>query len=81
MGFIGPRTYKNLDLSQAIAICIMSVIEKADPLRAEARLQIKFCSEGLVQAAVRGDHGVYDVRWTSMTGFECSCPADRIPVN
>ena len=64
VGFIVPWTYKKLDSSQAIAICIMSVVEKADRLRSDARLQIKLCSDGLVQAAVRGDHGVYEVSWT-----------------
>ena len=54
---------------------IVTVAEKADRLRSEARLQIKYCTEGLIQAAVRGDSGVHDVRWTSMQGWSCSCPA------
>lgn len=53
----------------------MSVAEKADRLRSEARVQIKWATDQLVQAAVRGDSGVYDVRWTRLQGWDCSCPA------
>ena len=54
---------------------MVTVEEKADRLRAEARVQVKFCTEGVVSAAVRGDHGVYDVQWSRLQGWTCSCPA------
>jgi len=52
-----------------------TVVEKADRLRSEARVQIKWATDQLVQAAVRGDSGVWDCRWTRLQGWSCSCPA------
>jgi uncharacterized Zn finger protein len=53
----------------------MTVLEKANRIRSGAALQIKWATDQLVQARVRGDHGVYDVRWTRLQGWGCSCPA------
>ena len=46
---------------------------KADRLE----VQIKFCTEHVVSAAVRGDTGVHDVRSTRNEGWRCSCPCHR----
>ena len=53
----------------------MSINDKATTLLAEKRVQVMFASDGLVQAKVRGDHGVYDVRWTRNQGWDCTCAA------
>ncbi|HEV3257291.1 MAG TPA: hypothetical protein VG013_10460 [Gemmataceae bacterium] len=55
----------------------MTIIDKAAMLRAESRLQILFATDQLVQARVRGDHGVYDIRWTRLQGWHCTCAAYR----
>lgn len=53
----------------------MTVGDKARRLRHDARLQILFATDQVIWARVRGDHGVYDVRWDRMDGWHCSCPA------
>lgn len=55
----------------------MTVAEKAARLRSEAKVQIKWATDQLVVAAVRGDSGVWDIRWTSLQGWHCTCPAYR----
>ena len=54
----------------------MSVIElKANRLLGNRAVQIKFCTEGVISAAVRGDSGIHEIRWTRNQGWDCSCPA------
>jgi hypothetical protein len=48
---------------------------KATRLLAERRVQVKFCTDGIVAASVLGDHGIYDIRWNRLTGWSCSCPS------
>lgn len=55
----------------------MSVADKARVLRQDGRIQILFGTDQLVQGRVRGDHGVYDVRWTRLQGWSCSCVNPR----
>ncbi len=46
---------------------------KARRLLAEGRVRIKWASDQLTVAAVRGDSSIYDVRWTRLQGWSCSC--------
>jgi hypothetical protein len=53
----------------------MTVAEKANRLRADAQMQVVWATDQLIQAKVRGDHGIYDVRWDRLQGWSCSCLA------
>jgi uncharacterized Zn finger protein len=48
---------------------------KAARYLAEARLTVEQVNKDLVRATCRGSGAVYDVGWTSMFGWSCSCPA------
>jgi hypothetical protein len=50
-----------------------TVEAKAVRLLADHRVQIRFASEHIVSAAVRGDSSVYDVRWSRNQGWSCTC--------
>jgi len=52
-----------------------TIVDKATRLRCDGRLQVLFATDQLVQARVRGDHGVYDTRWSRLQGWSCTCPA------
>jgi hypothetical protein len=47
---------------------------KVDRLLTNNSVQVKFCSEGVISAAVRGDSGIWDIRWSRDQGWECTCP-------
>jgi uncharacterized Zn finger protein len=52
--------------------------EKPGRLLTTGAVQIMFCTEGVVTARVRGDSGpIYDVRWSRMAGWDCTCAAYR----
>jgi uncharacterized Zn finger protein len=52
------------------------VVAKSKRLLVGGQVQVKFASELGVTAAVRGDSGVYDVRWDRNGGrWACSCAA------
>jgi uncharacterized Zn finger protein len=51
----------------------MTAAEKAQTLLAQGRVQVKFCTDTLIQAAVRGDSSIYDVRWQRTQGWSCTC--------
>ena len=53
----------------------MSINDTATRLLAEKHVQVKFATDGLISAAVRGDHGIYDVQWTRLQGWACTCQA------
>lgn len=50
-----------------------TVETKVTRLLAERQVQIRFCSDGVISATVRGDSGIYDVRWTRNQGWTCPC--------
>ena len=52
----------------------MTISEKATALLAGHRVQVIGAGERAIWARVRGDHGVYDVRWSRVEGWHCSCP-------
>ncbi len=52
-----------------------TALDKASRLLANKSVQVKFATEHVVSAAVRGDSGVWDCRWTRDQGWECTCPA------
>jgi hypothetical protein len=41
----------------------------------EGRLIVEQVDANLVRATCRGSGAVYDVGWTAMFGWSCSCPA------
>jgi hypothetical protein len=47
--------------------------EKPGRLLATGCVQILFCTEGVISARVRGDSGLYDVRWSRLEGWHCTC--------
>ena len=47
---------------------------KASRLLADHAVQVRWATDRTVVAAVRGDSGVHDVRWSSLDGWSCSCP-------
>jgi len=53
----------------------MTIAAKAALLRQEARLQILFATDQVISARVRGDSGIYDVRWDRLEGWHCTCAA------
>jgi uncharacterized Zn finger protein len=55
----------------------MTAIEKARTLLAEGRCQVMFATDQIVLARVEGDHDRYEVRWSSLRGWSCSCPEQR----
>jgi hypothetical protein len=52
-----------------------TVEAKAHRLLATDSVQIKFATDHIVSAAVRGDSGIYDIRWSRDQGWDCTCPA------
>jgi hypothetical protein len=52
-----------------------NVTAKAHRLLATDSVQIKFATDHIVSAAVRGDSGIYDIRWSRDQGWDCTCPA------
>jgi hypothetical protein len=48
---------------------------KAHRLLATDSVQIKFATDHIISAAVRGDSGIYDIRWSRDQGWDCTCPA------
>jgi uncharacterized Zn finger protein len=52
--------------------------EKPGRLLTTGAVQITFATDQIVSARVRGDSGpIYDVRWSRMAGWDCTCPAYR----
>jgi len=51
-----------------------SIEAKVDRLLATNSVQIKWATDGVISAAVRGDSGIYDVRWSRNQGWSCDCP-------
>jgi len=49
--------------------------EKSRRLLADGNVYVKWATEGVIAAAVRGDSGIHDVRWTRNGGWACSCRA------
>jgi hypothetical protein len=50
--------------------------EKPGRLLSSGCVQIIFATDELVQARVRGDSGpIWDVRWSRLDGWDCTCPA------
>jgi hypothetical protein len=47
---------------------------KVDRLLSTNSVQVKFASDGIISAAVRGDSGIWDIRWSRVQGWECTCP-------
>jgi hypothetical protein len=52
-----------------------NVSTKARRLLASDSVQIKFATDHIVSAAVRGDSGIYDIRWSRDQGWDCTCAA------
>ena len=48
---------------------------KATMLLVEGRVQVVWATDQIIQAKVRGDHGLYEVRWSRAMGWSCDCPA------
>jgi hypothetical protein len=41
-----------------------------------AGVVIRWRTPGVTAASVRDADGIFDVRWTSSTGWDCSCPEE-----
>ena len=74
--------YRDLDLcdgsqnSQQPGVARKSaVIRKARRLLGSGDVHIKWTTDSLIAATVRGDTGIYDVRWQRLTGWHCTCPS------
>jgi hypothetical protein len=51
-----------------------SIEAKASRLLAGHQVQIRWATDQIISAAVRGDGGIHDVRWDRLRGWSCSCP-------
>jgi uncharacterized Zn finger protein len=52
--------------------------EKPARLLSTGAVQITFATDQIIAARVRGDSGpIYDVRWSRMAGWDCTCAAYR----
>ena len=52
----------------------VTVEAKVDRLLTTRAVQVKFASDGVVSAAVRGDTSIWDIRWSRNQGWACTCP-------
>jgi len=56
----------------------MTAETKARELLVEGRVHVRWCTEGVVVASVRGDGGIYDVHWDSFSArWSCTCREQR----
>lgn len=56
----------------------MTADTKARELLSAGHVQVKWATDGIVVASVRGTHGVYDVNWDSFSArWSCTCPEPR----
>jgi uncharacterized Zn finger protein len=47
---------------------------KATRLLGTRSVHVLVATADVVTARVRGDHGIYDVRWSRLDGWRCTCP-------
>jgi hypothetical protein len=51
-----------------------TVTDKVARLLATESVQIRWATDQIISAAVRGDGGpIYDIRWTRNLGWSCTC--------
>ena len=56
---------------------IETVEAKARRLLADGRCQVRWATDEIVVAAVLGATALYEVRWSRLAGWSCSCPEFR----
>ena len=62
-------------LARGVIAVTTATEEKPGRLLTTGAVQITFATEHIVSARVRGDSGpIYDVRWSRMAGWDCTCP-------
>ena len=51
-----------------------NVTTKAHRLLSTDAVQVRWATDQIINASVRGDSGIHDVRWSHLQGWTCSCP-------
>jgi hypothetical protein len=53
---------------------VTAVATKATRLLSSRSVHVLVATADVVTARVRGAHGIYDVRWSRLDGWHCTCP-------